>query len=284
MTAAARHRRILQLLENEGNVKVDELSERFEVSQVTIRKDLTELEEQGLLQRTYGGAVYSHRSRFNVSFLEKLQIEAPRKDAIAQLALNYIHEGDTIVLDAGSTTLSLARALQGRLHSLYVITNSVPAALELSRAGYEILLIGGQVRNHSLALMGPAAVKTLESFHADRAFLGTSGITLSHGYSTPNPLDAEVKQAMMCSADETYVLTDSSKFGHACLASFAKLSEVHLTLTDSGIPPEFCDAFVKRGIGLRVVGADPEPQDGLHVPEPIRLDEPIAPKDNRTYD
>jgi len=135
MTTGARHRRILQLLENEGNVKVDNLSERFAVSQVTIRKDLAELEEQGLLQRTYGGAVYSHRSRINVSFLEKLQIEAPAKDAIAQLALNYIHEGDTIILDAGSTTLSLARALQGKLRSLYVITNSIPAALELSRAG-----------------------------------------------------------------------------------------------------------------------------------------------------
>ena len=278
MTAAARHRRILQLLENEGNVKVDNLSERFEVSQVTIRKDLAELEEQGLLQRTYGGAVYSHRSRFNVSFLEKLQIEAPRKDAIAQLALNYIHEGDTIVLDAGSTTLSLARALQGKLRSLYVITNSVPAALELSRAGYEILLIGGQVRNHSLALIGPVAVKTLESFHADRAFLGTSGISLSHGHSTPNLLDAEVKQAMMRSADETYVLTDSSKFGHACLASFARLSEVHFTLTDSGIPPEFREAFERRGIGLRLLDENPLPQDGLHVPEPIQLDEPLAPR------
>ena len=278
MTAAVRHRRILQLLENEGNVKVDNLSERFEVSQVTIRKDLAELEEQGLLQRTYGGAIYSHRSRFNVSFLEKLQIEAPRKDAIAQLALNYIHEGDTIILDAGSTTLSLARALQGKLRSLYVITNSVPAALELSRAGYEILLIGGQVRNHSLALIGSVAVQTLGSFHADRAFLGTSGITLSHGHSTPNLLDAEVKQAMMRSADETYVLTDSSKFGHACLASFARLSEVHFTLTDSGIPSEFREAFERRGIGLRLLGENPLPQDGLHVPEPIPLDEPLTPK------
>jgi DeoR family transcriptional regulator of aga operon/DeoR family fructose operon transcriptional repressor len=277
MTAGARHRRILQLLENEGNVKVDNLSERFAVSQVTIRKDLAELEEQGLLQRTYGGAVYSHRSRFNVSFLEKLQIEAPAKDAIARSALNYVHEGDTIILDAGSTTLSLARALQGKLRSLYVITNSIPAALELSRAGYEILLIGGQVRNHSLALIGPVAVKTLESFHADRAFLGTSGITLSHGHSTPNPLDAEVKQAMMRSADETYVLTDSSKFGHACLASFAQLTEVHFTLTDSGIPAEFREAFEKRGIGLRLLDENPPPQDTLPVPEAINLNEPQVP-------
>ena len=134
------------------------------------------------------------------------------------------------------------------------------------------------MRNHSLALIGPVAVKTLESFHADRAFLGTSGISLSHGHSTPNPLDAEVKQAMMRSADETYVLTDSSKFGHACLASFAQLTEVHFTLTDSGIPPEFREAFERRGIGLRLLDENPLPQDGLHVPEPIQLDEPLAPR------
>src|SRR6516225_1819379 len=120
MTAETRRNKIIEFLEDEGNVKVEDLSERFAVSQVTVRKDLAELEEQGLLQRTYGGAVYSHRSRFNVSFRGKLRIEAPRKDAIAQLALNYIHEGDTIILDAGSTTLSLTRALQGKLRSLYV--------------------------------------------------------------------------------------------------------------------------------------------------------------------
>jgi DeoR/GlpR family transcriptional regulator of sugar metabolism len=117
----------------------------------------------------------------------------------------------------------------------------------------------------------------LESFHADRAFLGTSGITLSHGHSTPNPLDAEVKQAMMRSADETYVLTDSSKFGHACLASFAQLTEVHFTLTDSGIPAEFREAFEKRGIGLRLLDENPPPQDTLPVPEAINLNEPQVP-------
>jgi DeoR/GlpR family transcriptional regulator of sugar metabolism len=89
------------------------------------------------------------------------------------------------------------------------------------------------VRNHSLALVGPKAIKTLEAFHADRAFLGSSGITVSHGHSTPNPLDAEVKQAMMRSADETDFLADSTKFAHACLATFANLSEIHLTITES---------------------------------------------------
>src|SRR5689334_2738579 len=103
MTAEARRQRIVQLLENEGNVKVEELAVLFEVSQVTVRKELAELEEQEMLQRTYGGAVFSHRSRFNVSFFQRLRMHAPRKDLIARAALAYIHEGDTIIIDAGST-------------------------------------------------------------------------------------------------------------------------------------------------------------------------------------
>jgi DeoR/GlpR family transcriptional regulator of sugar metabolism len=267
--AHGRRRKILELLERDGNVKVEELAGLFAVSQVTIRKDLAELEEQGMLQRTYGGAVYSHRSRFNASFFQKLNMRSSPKNTIAAAALAYIHEGDTIILDAGSTTLALAEVLPGRFRSLYIITNSVPAALELSQAGYEILLVGGHVRNHSLALIGPAAIKTLETFHADRAFLGTSGATLTHGYSTPNPLDAAVKQAMMRSADETYVLTDSTKFGHACLTAFASFKEVHLLITDFGMPAEFVDAFTERGIRFHAVSVEETPQDRQPMAEAV---------------
>src|SRR6202047_4679847 len=256
MTAEARRRKILQLLEEAGTVKVEELSDRFMVSQVTIRKDLSDLEQQGLLQRTYGGAVFSHRSRFNISFIEKVNLQAAQKEAIARTALEYIHEGDTIILDAGSTTLSLASALVGKFQSLYVITSSVPAALELARAGYELLLVGGQVRNYSLALIGAAAVCPLESYHADRAFLGSSGTTIAHGHSTPNPLDAEVKRAMIRCADEAYVLTDASKFGHAWLATYARLDEVALHITDPDIPVNFGKTFGERGIPYRLAGCD----------------------------
>jgi DeoR/GlpR family transcriptional regulator of sugar metabolism len=250
MSAEGRRRRIMELLEQEGTVKVEILAGQFDVSQVTIRKDLTELEEQGLLQRTYGGASFSHRSRFNISFLERLQIRGAEKEAIARAALKYIHEGDSIILDAGSSTLALARALIGNLRSLYIITTSIPVSLELSQAGYEILLVGGQVRNQSLALIGPAAVRTLESYHADRAFLGTSGVSISHGQTTPNPLDAEVKRAIIKSADESYVLADSSKFGHSCLASFAIAKDIDLTVTDFGIDPGMLHEFRQDGFAI----------------------------------
>jgi DeoR family transcriptional regulator, fructose operon transcriptional repressor len=233
---------ILGPLENPNDVSADRLANRFEVSETTIQGHLLAIEKKRLRHRNSNGAIHSSQSRL---------VQARRENAIAQLALNYIAEGLTILLDAGSTTLSLARALRGNFQSLCIITNSIPAALELSKTNYKILLTGGEVGDSNLALSGSAAAKTLKRYHADRAFLGTSGITVAHGYSTADPLEAQVKQAMIRSADETYVLADSSKFGHSYLQSFASLSAISLTLTDSGMPGKFRDAFAERGIGFK---------------------------------
>ena len=218
------------------------LANRFEVIETTMQRNLAAIENKRLRQRNLNGETYLSQSRL---------VQARRENAIAQLALNYVAEGLTILLDAGSTTLSLARALRGSFQSLCIITNSIPAALELSKTNYKILLTGGEVGDSNLALIGSAATKTLKRYHADRAFLGTSGITVAHGYSTADPLEAQIKQAMIRSADETYVLADSSKFGRAYLESFASLSAISLTLTDSGMPGKFRDAFAERGIGFK---------------------------------
>lgn len=247
-----RRREIIALLETERRVRVEDLARRFDVSEVTIRKDLSELEARGLLQRTHGGAVLVHKSRFNPSFLEKLALHAAEKRAIAHTALEYICEGDALILDAGSTTLALAKAMLGRFRHLTVITSSVPIALELAHAGWDLILTGGQVREHSLALIGPAAVNTLEGFHVDKAFLGATGVTLRDGYSTPNPLDAQLKQAMMRAADESYVLTDSSKLGRGVLANYARLEEVKLLITDAHAPADFLASLQQRGIAYKL--------------------------------
>ena len=132
------------------SLNVTELADRFSVSVVTIRKDLDDLESEDLLQRTFGGAVFSHRSRFNGSFLELAQEHRRAKCAIAAAAHSYIKDGDAIMLDAGTTTLALAEHLKTHVKSVFIITHSVRAALELSSAGYDILLLGGTVRNKSL--------------------------------------------------------------------------------------------------------------------------------------
>ena len=247
-----RRQQMLNLLEETGTLNVGELADRFGVSLVTIRKDLDELGAEGLLERTFGGAEFSHRSRFNRSFLQRALEHRQEKLAIAAAAFGYIKDGDTIILDAGTTTLVLAQLLKEQVKSAFVITCSVPAALEVSSAGYDILLLGGMVRNKSLALLGRETLRIIERYRADKAFLGSTGFTAEMGHSTPNPDDAQIKEALMRIADETYVLVDSSKYGHNCLTSFAQLRDVHLTITDSRLPRSKAKTLEAAGAKLRI--------------------------------
>jgi DeoR/GlpR family transcriptional regulator of sugar metabolism len=247
-----RRQQILNILEETGTLNVTELADRFGVSSVTIRKDLDDLGAEGLLERTFGGAVFSHRSRFNRSFLQRAQEYRQEKLAIAATALEYIKDGDTIILDAGTTTLALAQLLKEQVKSVFVITCSVPAALELSSGGYDILLLGGIVRNKSLALLGRETLRIIERYRADKAFLGSTGFTAEMGHSTPNPDGAQIKEALIRIADETYVLADSSKYGHNCLTSFVQLRDVHLTITDNHLPRSKAKTLEAVGAKLRI--------------------------------
>ena len=255
MKTGPRRQQILNLLEETGSLDVGDLADRFAVSVVTIRKDLDDLEREGLLQRTFGGAIFSHRSRFNRSFLERASQHLPEKLAIAAAALEYIKEGDTIILDAGTTTLALAQVLKTHVKSAFIITCSVPVALEVSSAGYDILLLGGMVRNKSLALLGRETLWMLDRYRADKAFLGSSGFTIEKGHTTPNPEDAQVKEAIMRVSREKYVLVDSSKFGDQCLTRFANLRDIDLTITDSRLPKAKIKALEAAGANLRIVDA-----------------------------
>jgi DeoR/GlpR family transcriptional regulator of sugar metabolism len=248
-----RRQQILNLLEETGSLDVGDLADRFAVSVVTIRKDLDDLEREGLLQRTFGGAVFSHRSRFNKSFLERAGLHRREKRAIAAAALDYVKDGDTIILDAGTTTLALAQLLKQQVKSAFIITCSVPVALELSSAGYDILLLGGMVRNKSLALLGRETLAVLDRYRADKAFLGSSGFTAENGHTTPNPDDAQIKEAIMRVSEEIYVLVDSSKYGDQCLTRFAHLRDVDLTITDSRLSKNKAKALEAAGATLRVV-------------------------------
>lgn len=253
MKTGPRRQQILNFLEETGSLDVGDLAGRFAVSVVTIRKDLDDLEREGLLQRTFGGAVFSHRSRFNKSFLERTRLHRREKRAIAAAALEYIKDGDTVILDAGTTTLALAQLLKQQVRSAFIITCSVPVALELSSAGYDILLLGGMVRNKSLALLGREALAVLDRYRADKAFLGSSGFTAEKGHTTPNPDDAQIKEAIIRVSEEVYVLVDSSKCGDQCLTRFAHLRDVDLTITDSHLAKSKAKALEAAGATLRIV-------------------------------
>jgi DeoR/GlpR family transcriptional regulator of sugar metabolism len=232
-------------------MKVESLVGRFAVSEVTIRKDLRELEHQGFIQRTYGGATFSNS--IAVSLNGKLQSQADAKRAIAWAAIERIRDGETIILDAGSATCLLASLLVGRFSSLSIITNSISAAVELALTNYDLILVGGELQPSNLTLTGPTTERTFSGFYADRAFLGTSGTTLSHGHSASTTHDAEVKRAIIQSSAETYVLADSSKLGHPSLATYARLEEISLIITDSNVPARLLQHFLSPEVACEVV-------------------------------
>jgi DeoR family transcriptional regulator of aga operon/DeoR family fructose operon transcriptional repressor len=232
MNTRERRARIIAQLEARGEIAVDALAQGFGVSLVTVRKDLAELEARGLLHRTHGGAQWAHRSLFNPSFREKSQLQLLEKRAIAHAALELIEEGDSLILDAGSTTLALAQLLKTRFRRLHVLTNAVPVALELADSGLEVLLLGGAMRAHSMALIGPATVRSLESYHVDKAFVSATGVSHAHGLTTPNDLEAHTKRAMVRASDTIIALADHTKLGRSTLASFARLHELERLVTD----------------------------------------------------
>ena len=260
MKAEIRRSTIIDLLERERTVSVDELSTRFEVSEVTIRKDLKQLEERGFLERIHGGAVYAPRVRYNPSFKEKTHLRSRAKVAIAELAIEEVHDGESIILDAGSTTLAMARLLRRRRKRLVVITNSIPVVLELAGSSLEVLLLGGHLRHHSLAMIGPATVETLRSYHADTAFLGATGVDVDHGYTTPNALEAETKAAMVRASTRTIVLADASKLSRVTLAKFADFDSADWLVTDSTAPRSFLEA-ARRVIHCSVASVDIDEDD-----------------------
>jgi DeoR family transcriptional regulator, fructose operon transcriptional repressor len=227
-----RQRAILERLEQSTRVEVTDLSASLEVSEVTIRKDLQELEQLSLLKRVHGGAISTHRTKWNPSLENRLEAQSDSKLAIAKAAIELIHDGDTIILDAGTTTLALARYLRGRRRNLTIITNSLPVMAELSNSDYDLVALGGMFRQHSLAMIGPLTVANLSKLHADIAFVGATAASLERGLCTPNIIEAETKAAMVQAASDRVALIDYSKMGQASLAPFASWAEIHSLITD----------------------------------------------------
>jgi DeoR family fructose operon transcriptional repressor len=256
MFSSERKQKIITLLEETPAVKVNELSQLFQVSEVTIRRDLQDLEEAGLLKRTHGGAVNIETASYEPTLLEKEEEQLEEKKAIARAAINLITNGSTIIFDAGSTTLQLARLLKTtRIQNLTVVTNAINVAWELAYVeGIELILTGGHVRHNTLSSVGPVAEKTLENMYVDKVFLATNGIDIERGLTTPNVYEAQVKQKMIKSGREVIVLTDHSKFGRVSLGSICSLSHVDCVITDSKTP----EAYVTRlkEIGIKVIVAE----------------------------
>src|SRR5271169_1679632 len=243
-----RRRAILDLLTHQGRVLVAELSRQFETSQVTIRKDLEILHAHGLVHRTHGGALPAREGVLEDPTLrEKEKLHHQEKQRIAEIAAAKVNEGQVLILDSGTTTTGIARALRN-FRNLTIITNAVNIAAELSGTSVEVILTGGTLRKNSFSLVGPIAEETLRHLSADTLFLGVDGFDVHYGLTTPNLLESKVNRVMVEVAKRVIVVCDSSKFGRRSLSRIGPTSVVHQVITDHGIPKS--DSRVLHKVGV----------------------------------
>lgn len=248
-----RRRLILEIVNREGRALVKDLAPRFSISPVTIRNDLEVLHSQGLVHRTHGGALpVQAGALLDPSLREKEKLHRKEKMRIGEAAAALVQEGESVVLDSGTTTTCLARALRD-FRQLTVITNAANIATELAGTEIEVILTGGTLRERSFSLVGPLAEETLRRLSADILFLGVDGLDVNFGLTTPNLLEAKVNRVMMEIARRTIVICDSSKFGRRSLSLIAPTSAIHHVITDEGIPKNDLRVLKKAGIEVTVV-------------------------------
>jgi DeoR family transcriptional regulator of aga operon len=205
-----RRRAILDILNRDGRVLVTEMAGQFHTSQVTIRKDLEILHAHGLVHRTHGGALPAREGALEDPTLrEKEKLHRKEKLHIAAAAARLVKEGQVVILDSGTTTTAIARALRN-FQNLTIVTNAVNIAAELAGARVEVILTGGTLRKNSFSLVGPIAEETLRRLNADILFLGVDGFDVHYGLSTPNLLEAKVNRVMAEVAKRTVAVCDSS--------------------------------------------------------------------------
>jgi DeoR/GlpR family transcriptional regulator of sugar metabolism len=238
-------------------VKIGDLSARFGVSEVSIRRDLERLERFGMLKRVHGGAVAPPAASTGLPAGGPAAKVSPAKERIGRAAAQLVRPGDRLIFDSGTTVLQVARNLSGDLltsGNLTVITSSLPVIHELGAwKSILLLFLGGIYLPEWQVTVGPQTVANLASLHADKMFLGADGMTLSHGVTTANVLEAEVDRAMIQAADEVILVADSSKIGGIGLAAILPLGRVNKLIADEGAPATFVSALRDAGIEVILV-------------------------------
>ena len=269
MLAIERQSRMVQLINERQTLSVAELAAMFNVSDMTIRRDLLRLEERGILRRTHGGASVLKHPTGDHPFYARVEEQVQEKAAIARLAAARIQPGQTIILDAGTTIGRLA-SLLADTRDLTVITNSLHVVSELQHAaGINLIVTGGTLWEPTLSLVGPVAIATLHRFVADTAFLATPALSLEAGITNSNLYEAEVKTAMIEIAREKVLLADHTKFGRTSYAKVAPLTALNCLITDDRTPPAALTRLRELGVEVLVAmpaGASAGCQPNAHTP------------------
>jgi DeoR/GlpR family transcriptional regulator of sugar metabolism len=262
MFGSERRRHIADLVESQERASVAELASRFQVSEVTIRKDLVRLEADRVLMRVHGGAILAadDASRRAIgdsepAFQLRERLQQAEKAAIGAAAARLIHDGDSIAIDASTTALQVARHLHGK-RELTVITNGIRTATELAGLpGVTVLIPGGRLRSEAFSLVGTWGEPMLERVNIQKAIVGSVGLTLEHGLTDVAEEEAEVKRAMIGAALQVVAVIDHTKWGRVALSTFCPIDQVDLIITDTRAPDAMVAQVRARGIEVRIAGS-----------------------------
>ncbi len=245
--------KVLEILARKGYRSVSELSGDLGVSEMTVRRYLDKLEQRDLIRRTHGGA-FAGQEMIEVDYRVRETAHRAEKEAIGRLAWSLIEPGESVFIDAGSTTACLAAAMDDT-RRITVVTHSIIVLQILEhRANIETILLGGKVHAPSHSLIGPITDETVCQFRFTKAFLGAVGINLAEGFTQSNIDEVPVKKRVAANSREVIVMADSSKFNRDVLVMFLRLDQVHTIITDPGIQPSHRAALEERGMRVLIAG------------------------------
>ena len=256
MLTEERRKKILYYLKNDSSVQVDKLSEDFDVSLATIRRDLAALEKEGLLRRVYGGAVSVNKPIASDDAFKVRQFrQMEEKIAVGRLAASLVQPGDTVLLDIGTTTLEVAKALKNR-SDVTVLTNSLSILNELVDSSLNVYSLSGRMRKNEYSFEGNLVVNALQSFHIDKVFLGCGGYSMEYGLTETIYENALNRSFFIQQGEDAILVTDSSKFGKNSSVIVENSARVKTIVTDTGLSEDWLRKLRERGI--RVLLAEPE--------------------------
>ncbi|HLR90039.1 MAG TPA: transcriptional repressor AgaR [Balneolaceae bacterium] len=241
---------IIQLIRKDGKVRVDNLAEQFDVSSVTIRNDLDFLEKKGILHRTHGGALIRKNVYEDPTLEEKQKLFQKEKQRIGEKAVELINDGDSILLDSGTTAMEIAYRLTDK-KNLTVMTNALNIGLKLgAHENLNVMLTGGLLRKESFSLVGPEAEATIGNYYFDKLFLGVDGLDIKFGLTTPNPMEAQLNRTMVDRAQQVIAIADSSKFGRHSFSYICDVDVISTIITDSNISSRYETELLRKNINV----------------------------------
>jgi len=250
MSLSERKNKILELLEKNGSVKVTELSKMFDISEVTVRNYLADMEAMGLLSRVHGGAMSSYKPYYSMNLSQRLETNQTEKKKIAQKVAETVEENDTIMLNSGTTTLMVFRALPTSFN-LNIVTNSIAIALEAADIpNFNVILVGGSVNTKYQFTYGIDAVQQLKNYHADKLILSVDGIDPENGFTTYYDKESDIDRVMIEQSKICIIAADTSKFDRTAFARITSVDEADMIVTNAQLSDVMLKSLEKHNIEI----------------------------------